>query len=294
MKELNILNHGREPPSSRRDLVNWVKARLKRYNIKLRKRLSQVILVDPRTLLFMARKLNEFIVDKDTVTILEIGAGIGNLTQFISYENKSALIIAVEIDYRFAPILQEIKGVYSNVDIIIGDAVDLLKTMRGIDIVIGNIPYHITSDILLALAQSDISFALLTVQKDVAERIASKPGTKTYGKLSILMQILFEINMVKVLPAKLFIPNPQVSSAIVILKRRRKYDTYIENIEKLTKCLFSYKRKLVSKALEYCLGEELGMKLEMEGEIWRKRVFHLTVEDIMKLASIYVELKKKS
>ncbi|MEM1560815.1 MAG: 16S rRNA (adenine(1518)-N(6)/adenine(1519)-N(6))-dimethyltransferase RsmA [Ignisphaera sp.] len=294
MKELNTLNHGRTLPNSRKELISWMKAKLRKYGIRLRRRLSQIVLIDPKILSFIAKKSSELIPCRDTATILEIGAGIGNLTQFLGSENGNALIIAVEIDHRFAPILQEIKRVYSNVEIVIGDALTLLESIRGIDLVTGNIPYHITSHLLLAIARSDIPFALLTIQKDVAERIVSKPGTKNYGKLSILMQLLFDVEILKVVPPVLFVPHPQVSSSIIVLKRKRLYDRYVETIEELTKCLFSYKRKLVIKAFEYCLGKKLNEKIKVEGSIWRKRVAHLTIEDIMELANIYVKLRTEN
>lgn len=291
MKELNTLNHGRTLPNSRKELISWMRAKLRKHGIRLRRRLSQIILIDPKTLSFIAKKSSELTSCGSTATILEIGAGIGNLTQFLGSENRNALIIAVEIDHRFAPILQEIKRVYNNIEIVIGDALTLLGSIRGIDLVTGNIPYHITSHLLLAIARSDIPFALLTMQKDVAERIVSKPGTKNYGKLSILMQLLFDVEILKAVPPVLFVPHPQVSSSIIVLKRKRLYNRYVETIEELTKCLFSYKRKLVIKAFEYCLGKKLNDKIKVEGSIWRKRVAHLTTEDIMELVNMYVKLR---
>jgi len=271
-----------------------MKAKLRKHGIRLRRRLSQIVLIDPKILSFIAKKSSELTPCRDTATILEIGAGIGNLTQFLGSENGNALIIAVEIDHRFAPILQEIKRVYNNVEIVIGDALTLLESIRGIDLVTGNIPYHITSHLLLAIARSDIPFALLTMQKDVAERIVSKPGTKNYGKLSILIQLLFDVEILKAVPPVLFVPHPQVSSSIIVLRRKRLYDRYVETIEELTKCLFSYKRKLVIKAFEYCLGKKLNEKIRVEGSIWRKRVAHLTIEDIMELVNIYVKLRTEN
>lgn len=294
MKELDTLNLGRDLPGSRRYLIKWIRTKLREHNIKLKSRLSQIVLVDPKTLRLIAKKSSELISDRKPAVIMEIGAGVGNLTQFLGHENRDALIIAVEIDSRFAPILQEVKKIYSNVEVVIGDALSLLTSMKSVDLVAGNIPYHITSQLLIAFAHSNIPSAILTVQRDVAERIISKPGAKNYGKLSILMQIVFDVEMLKVIPPTLFIPSPQVSSAIIILKRKIEYNQYIESIEDLTKCLFSYKRKLASKAFEYCIGEKLDSRMRVEDSVWKKRVVQLTVEDIVKLASIYAELKKRS
>ncbi len=294
MKELAILSPGKDLPYTRRELLKWMKSKLKEYNIRLRKKLSQIMLVDPKILTFIAKKSYELISGKESPIVIEIGAGIGNLTQFLGHENIDALIIAIEIDHRFTPILQEVKKTFNNIEIIIGDALSLLTSMRGIDLVTGNIPYHITSHLLLALAQSSIPLALLTLQKDVAERIISKPGTKNYGKLSILMQMLFDVEVLRVIPSSLFIPSPQVSSAIIILRRKNPYNQYVRIAEELTKCLFSYKRKLVYKAFAYCIDRKLNDKVKVEGDLWRKRVSHLTIEDIVKLADIYVELKKRN
>ncbi|MCS7110770.1 MAG: 16S rRNA (adenine(1518)-N(6)/adenine(1519)-N(6))-dimethyltransferase RsmA [Ignisphaera sp.] len=288
------MNLGKDLPNSRRDLIKWMRIKLKEYNIRLKSRLSQILLTDPKVLRFIAKKASELVSNRRSAVIIEIGAGIGNLTQFLVHENINALIVAVEIDHRFAPILQEIKKTYSNVEVLIGDAIPLLTSMRGVDLAAGNIPYHITSNLLLALAHSSIPCALLTVQKDVAERIVSKPGTKNYGKLSILMQMMFDVDVLRVIPSTLFVPPPRVSSAIIVLKRKNEYNQYVESIEYLTKCLFSYKRKLVSKALTYCLDKKLDNRIEVEGDIWRKRVGQLTVEDLMKLVDMYADLKKRN
>ncbi len=274
-----------------RDLSLWVRERLKLYSIRLKKRLSQVILLNTKTLERMARMLKDLSTIHRFSSVIEIGSGPGTLTLYLAKECNHLYIIAIEIDERFSAILREIQEYFWNVDIIIGDAIQLINVLRS-NVAIGNLPYHITSDILIEIAKR-IDIALITVQKDVSMKIISKPGSKSYGKISILLQLLFDIKYIGSIPSRFFRPRPKVDSAILLLIRKRIYDETIERIEKLTKCLFSYRRKRIYKALRKCIDIEYIDKMlsYMEQNLWGKRVFQLSPRDIEKLVHIYVELK---
>jgi len=276
---------------SQRDLSLWVREKLKLYGIKLKKRLSQVVLLNEKTLEKIARMLKDLSIIHRFSSVIEIGSGPGTLTLYIAKECTNLYIIAIEIDKRFSAILREIQEYFWNVDIIIGDAIQLIDVIRS-NVAIGNLPYHITSDILIEIAKH-IDIALITIQKDVGMKIISKPGSKSYGKISILLQLLFDIKYVGSIPSKFFRPKPKVDSSILLLVRKRMYDKTIERIEEMTKCLFSYRRKHVYKALKRCIDLEYVDKMlsYMEQNLWKKRVFQLSPKDIEKLVHIYVELK---
>ncbi len=284
-------------PDSQRDLSQWVRERLKLYGIKLRKKLSQVILLDTKILRMIAKTLRELSAIHKFNSVIEIGSGPGTLTLYIARECNNIYIIAIEIDKRFSSILRELQEYFWNVDIIIGDAINLIDVLKS-NVAIGNLPYHITSDILIEIAKH-IDIALITIQKDVSMKIVGKPGTKNYGKISILLQLLFDIKYIGTIPARSFRPRPKVDSSILLLVRKRVYDDYIERIENMTKCLFSYRRKRIYKALRRCMDPEYVDKIvsHLEKGLWEKRVSQLSPEDIEKLVHIYAELengRKKS
>jgi 16S rRNA (adenine1518-N6/adenine1519-N6)-dimethyltransferase len=268
--------------SSERNLYKLVKKLLSEEGIKPKKKLSQTFLIDAEELEYLSSILRKTI-DKQQC-IVEIGAGIGNLTTYIASLNNDKIVVALEIDERFASVLRIIQEAFPNVDIVIGDALKIIPSMRGCNVVVGNLPYHITSSLLVAIAKSSFDLALVTVQKEVAERVVAKAGSKNYGKIAIFLQHLFEVTYVKTIPLYKFYPKPRVNSAIVLLKRKKAYDLMSQTLEHLIKCLFSFKRKTADKALKRCLKEfEASEKCRLQ-EIWRKRVYQLTVEELERVA----------
>uniref|UniRef100_A0A7J3N0C9 Ribosomal RNA small subunit methyltransferase A n=1 Tax=Ignisphaera aggregans TaxID=334771 RepID=A0A7J3N0C9_9CREN len=268
---------------SKNELIKWIKHTLKYYGIKLKKKLSQVMLVDPKSY----RKIFDTVAsvnDARNNVVTEIGSGFGTLTASLA-RASNLYIIGIELDKRFAPILREVQESFINVDIVISDARLLLQSIRSIDMVVGNLPYHITSDLLTVIGKIDVRYALVTVQKDVADRLIAQPGTKNYGKISLFTQYLFDVELIEILPPNLFVPPPEVFSAIVLLKRKRTYKEY-SYAESLVKCLFSFKRKNLLKSLKRCLKKNNICSTELSEKIWRKRVFQLAPEDIDILATL--------
>lgn len=277
------------PPTSRANLTVWINRILRRYGIRARKRLSQVFLVEPEVLQFMATKIREALeseVEADRSALIEIGSGVGNLTHYVAAANVESYIIGIEVDARLAPALCGLQRHNPHVDIVVGDALQLINSIRAASFVFGNLPYHITSELLLTIAKSAAKAALITVQKDVAEKLLAAPGTKSYGKLSLIMQYLFEIKYLRTIPPKLFKPSPEVYSSIILLKRRRAFDFAAELVEALSKCLFSYRRKNVIKALNACTNVNVDEAAKLLKDLGGKRVYELTPNDVERIALI--------
>ncbi|MEL9939752.1 MAG: 16S rRNA (adenine(1518)-N(6)/adenine(1519)-N(6))-dimethyltransferase RsmA [Ignisphaera sp.] len=276
--------------SSKQEFKNRVRDILTENAIAIKKKLSQTFLVDPHELKLIAKIVKKESVDKPC--IMEIGSGIGNLTVFLAFENIDKTIISVEYDQRFAKILKELQEDFYNVDVVIGDARQIIASVRGCNVVVGNLPYHITSQLLLSIAKGVFDTVIVTVQKEVAGRIASRPGTRGYGKLTAFLQHMFSVNYIKTIPLNKFYPRPEVHSAVLLLKRKHYYDSFSEVFEDIVKCLFFYRRKVVAKALSRCIDKEIDEKIEGLEEIWRKRVYQLSVEELEKIAHIFAKLKR--
>lgn len=277
---------------SRKELIRWIKISLSRYGIKLKKKLSQVMMVEPRAFKRLFEAVTALVKDIEKPIIIEIGTGLGTLTSALG-KIANSYIISIELDSRFAPLLKELQEMYQNIDIVISDARKMLSSVRSSHLVVGNLPYHITSDLVLEIGKSNILYAIITVQKDVAERFIANPGSKNYGKISLFVQYLFNVEILDILPPSYFVPSPEVFSAIILMKRKRAYSEYL-GIEDIVKCMFSFRRKHVLKSFKKCLNLELSsLKIDESDEVWRKRVDQLAPEDIEKLVTILknVELR---
>ncbi len=265
-----------------KDLFNYMKV----LGIRPKKRLSQVLLVDKRFL----RKIAKIVYDEVSSyrPILELGAGPGNLTMYLLSEGLD--VIAIEIDYRFAPLLNMIKKEFGCLEVAIADALSVLEWPNIPRVVVGNLPYHISSDLLIAIARSKIEKAVVTLQKEVAERIVAKPGTDAYGRLSVIMQTIFKARIALYIPNKAFKPVPEVSSATVVLERIRAYDNVVHVLETVTRCLFSYRNKLAHKALRKCFPKTLEAMHDWIKKLERVRVYEMHPEDFLEIARMCVEV----
>jgi len=275
---------------SRHDFIEWLKKVLSEKGVKIKKRLSQTFLIDLNELKYIATTIKNEAVN--TPCIIEIGAGIGNLSIFLALENSDKVVVSIEIDKQFTDFLKELQDDFPNIDFIIGDAKLILNSIRDCNAVVGNLPYHITSQLLVTIAKGNADIALVTVQKEVAERIISKPGSRNYGKLTVFLQHLFHVKYLKTISLNKFYPKPEVHSAVVILKRKRVYDDFSKLFENVVKCLFSFRRKVISKALTKCLDGNVVEYFNGLKEVWGKRVYQLSVEELEKI--VYTLAKQKS
>ena len=196
-------------------------------------------------------------VDK-TAGVLEIGPGIGPLTQQLCLRAKK--VVAVELDERLEPILEKTVGEFDNLDIIWNDIMklDVPALVEGEfgglrPMACANLPYYITSPILTALLEADcFDSVTVMVQKEVAQRIAAQPGSADYSAFTVFCQYYAEPNLLFDVPAHCFMPQPKVTSAVIQLKvrKQRNWDVLDEDIFfRTVRASFAMRRKKLSNGL---------------------------------------------
>ena len=194
----------------------------------------------------------------ETAGVLEIGPGIGPLTQQLCL--RAGKVCAVEVDERLKPILDVTVGNFSNLEILWGDVLKqdipaLVKEKFGTlrPMACANLPYYITTPILSALLEADCFDAVtVMVQKEVAQRIAAAPGTGDYGAFSVFCQYYTEPELLFDVPPSCFLPQPKVTSAVVTLRRRaeRPWDVADQDIFfRVVRSSFAMRRKKLSNGL---------------------------------------------
>ena len=192
------------------------------------------------------------------VGVLEIGPGIGPLTQQLAL--RAGKVCAVELDERLKPILQLTVGDFPNLEIIWGDVLKqdikalVAEKFAGLrPMACANLPYYITSPILSALLEADCFDAVtVMVQKEVAQRIAAKPGSAEYSAFTVFCQYYAEPELLFDVPAHCFLPQPKVTSAVVTLRVRKERNWQIDNEDiffRTVKASFAMRRKKLSNGL---------------------------------------------
>lgn len=256
---------------------------LQKYNFNFQKKFGQNFLIDTRVL---DRIIEASEITKDDC-VLEIGPGIGTMTQYLAESARE--VIAVEIDKALIPILGDTLKDYSNVTIINEDIlkVDINKIVEernnGKPIkVVANLPYYITTPIIMGLFESHVPLKSITVmvQKEVADRMQVGPGTKDYGALSLAVQYYAKPEVVANVPPNCFIPRPNVGSAVIRLTRYENPPVKAEDehlMFSLIRASFNQRRKtLINGLMNGGLGlskekiqtvlEEMQLPLTIRGE----------------------------
>ncbi len=228
---------------------------LDKYNFSFQKRFGQNFLIDAHILDKIVSGAG--VTGEDTV--LEIGPGIGTMTQYLC--ERAGKVIAVEIDKALIPILNDTLSTYDNVTIINDDIlrVDIAKLVReqnnGRPIkVVANLPYYITTPIIMGLFEAHVPLESITimVQKEVAERMQVGPGTKDYGALSLAVQYYAKPEIIAYVSPECFIPKPNVGSAVIKLHRYEKPPVDIVNEDfmfRVIRAAFNQRRKTLSNAI---------------------------------------------
>ena len=194
----------------------------------------------------------------ETAGVLEIGPGIGPLTQQLCL--RAGKVCAVEVDERLAPILQKTVGAFDNLEIVWGDVLKLdipalvSEKFPGLrPMACANIPYYITTPILSALLEADcFQSVTVMVQKEVAQRIAAAPGTADYGAFSVFCQYYTEPRLLFDVPASCFLPQPKVTSAVIQLTRRAEKPWAVDDetvFFRAVRSSFAMRRKKLSNGL---------------------------------------------
>ena len=246
------------------------KAVLERHGFTFKKSFGQNFLTDTNIL----QKIVDTAEVDDQVNVIEIGPGIGALTEFLA--ERAAEVMAFEIDYRLVPILADTLRDFDNVTVVNEDIlkVDLaqhIQNFKNPDLpikVVANLPYYITTPILMHLIESGIPFSefVVMMQKEVADRISAQPNTKAYGSLSIAVQYYMTAKVAFIVPRTVFVPAPNVDSAILKMVRRPEPAVAVEDENfffKVSKASFTYRRKTLWNNLTGYFGktEEIKDKL---------------------------------
>ena len=246
------------------------KAVLERHGFTFKKSFGQNFLTDTNIL----QKIVDTAEIDDQVNVIEIGPGIGALTEFLA--ERAAEVMAFEIDHRLVPILADTLRDFDNVTVVNEDIlkVDLaqhIQNFKNPDLpikVVANLPYYITTPILMHLIESGIPFSefVVMMQKEVADRISAQPNTKAYGSLSIAVQYYMTAKVAFIVPRTVFVPAPNVDSAILKMVRRPEPAVAVEDESfffKVSKASFTHRRKTLWNNLTGYFGktEEIKDKL---------------------------------
>lgn len=229
---------------------------LQKYNFAFQKRYGQNFLIDTHVLEKIIREAG---ITKDDM-VLEVGPGIGTMTQYLCENARK--VIAVEIDKNLIPILeQDTLASYDNVRVINEDIlkVDICQLVeeenQGKPIkVVANLPYYITTPIIMGLFESHVPIESITimVQKEVADRMQEKPGTKEYGALSLAVQYYAKPEIVAIVPPNCFMPRPNVSSAVIRLTRHEETPVDVGNEKQMFRIIraaFNQRRKTLQNSV---------------------------------------------
>ena len=269
---------------------------LNRFKLRADKKLGQNFLIDEN----VVHQIVEAAELSEADTVLEVGPGIGTLTQGLA-ESK-AKVVAVELDTRLLPVLATTLDGYDNVRVVHGDIlkVNIMEEVGAPEFkVCANLPYYITTPIIFALLEKRLPMERLVamVQKEVAERMAAQPGGKEYGALSVAIQYYTEPEIAFIVPPTSFIPAPAVDSAVIVCKRRAKPPVEVCDealFFRVVKAAFSLRRKMLSNSLKNMgiKGEQVAKWLELAGVDGKRRAETLSLEDFAKLTNSFNEAVK--
>jgi len=278
------------------NVMTSIKRELLEYGLFPKKRLGQHFLVDRNILNKVIRTAQ---VEKGDM-VLEVGPGLGEMTLALAQHAKK--VIAIEIDSKLAVILKQKVEDFSNVEVVQKDILkmDFSSFLRkeGHPIkVVANLPYKISTPLLFHFMESKEFFSTLTLmlQREVAERMVASPGSKTYGPLSIFIQLFSNISICFYIKPSAFFPPPKVESAVVHMSFRKKPVVNLEDEEwfkKVVKGCFGYRRKTLMNALKHSglpLPQSIESRMQKIGIDPRKRPETLTIQDLVHLAEALKE-----
>lgn len=271
---------------------------LEKHGFSFKKSLGQNFLIDPNVL--------ENIVSHagltEKVGVIEIGPGIGALTEPIA--RRAGKVVAYEIDGRLLPVLEDTLSPYDNVKVIHQDVLEadleemIQQEFSGYDeiVVVANLPYYVTTPIIMKflLERIPITGMVIMMQKEVADRITANPSTKAYGSLSIAIQYYMDASVAMIVPKTVFIPQPNIESAVLKLTRKDKLPAEVKDEEflfKVSKGSFVQRRKTILNNLQTSLPDGKAKKdlliagLEKAGIDPRRRGETLTIEEFANLSN---------
>ena len=250
------------------------RAVLERHGFTFKKSFGQNFLTDTNIL----QKIVDTAEIDENVNVIEIGPGIGALTEFLA--ENAAEVMAFEIDERLIPILADTLRDFENVkiineDILKSDLQARIKEFTNPELpikVVANLPYYITTPILMRLIESGISFSefVVMMQREVADRISAQPNSESYGSLSIAVQYYMTAKVAFIVPRAVFVPAPNVDSAILKMTRRDKPAVEVEDESfffKVSKVSFTHRRKTLWNNLTSYFGKTDEVKTKLEAAL---------------------------
>ena len=236
--------------------------------------------------------------------VIEIGPGLGVLTSALA--SRAAFVTAVEIDGRLIPVLEETLKDYGNVrvinrDILNTDIGQLVEESRSEGLfsgkvhIVGNLPYYITTPIIMKLLEDNVPADSITVmmQKEVADRIRSAPGSRTYGAISAAVQYYCRVSKITDVPKEAFVPRPKVESTVLRLEPLKDEKPQVKDENMYLRCVkagFAQRRKTLLNSLSSAGGidkETVKMRLEAAGIDPGRRAETLTVEEFARMADSF-------
>ena len=276
---------------------------LQKYKFNFQKKFGQNFLIDTHVLDKIIASAD---VNKEDC-VLEIGPGIGTMTQYLAENAKK--VIAVEIDKALIPILEDTLKEYDNVRVINEDILKVnIKELAELENngkpikVVANLPYYITTPIIMGLFESKVPIQSITVmvQKEVADRMQVGPGTKDYGALSLAVQYYAKPEIVANVPPNCFMPRPNVGSAVIRLTRHETQPVQVEDEKlmfRLIRASFNQRRKTLVNGLKNSpelqfTKEEITQVLEEMGLPETVRGETLTLEQFGKLSDLLLHVKE--
>lgn len=282
-------------PSATKEIIN-------KYSFAFQKKFGQNFLIDSNVLESIIRGAE---ITKDDF-VLEIGPGIGTMTQYLCEAARQ--VVAVEIDKMLIPILEDTLSEYDNVEVINQDVLKVdIKSLaeeknNGKPIkVVANLPYYITTPIIMGLFESGVPIDSITimVQKEVADRMQTGPGSKDYGALSLAVQYYATAKVILNVSAICFMPRPNVDSAVIKLTRHKEPTVNVADEKlmfKIIRASFNQRRKTLVNGLknspELSFSKEQIVKaIEKIGKPETIRGEALTLEEFAELANAFTELK---
>ncbi len=270
---------------------------LKKYGFSFKKSLGQNFLIDPNILRNIVSHANL----TENSGAIEVGPGIGALTEHLARAAKK--VVSFEIDQRLLPVLEDTLSPYDNVKIVHSDILKadvpavIAEEMPGIKdiMVVANLPYYVTTPILMKLLNDRLPIRgfVVMMQKEVADRITAKPGTKAYGSLSIAIQYYCTAEIAMVVPKTVFMPQPNVDSAVIRLIRHEKPPVEVINEDflfEVSRASFAQRRKTILNNLQNSLPNGKQKKdliigaLEQVGVDPTRRGETLSIEEFGRLA----------
>jgi 16S rRNA (adenine1518-N6/adenine1519-N6)-dimethyltransferase len=276
---------------------------LDKYGFSFKKSLGQNFLIDTNIL----NKIVDFSEVSETTAAIEIGPGIGALTEQVA--KRAGKVIAFEIDQRLLPILEDTLSPYDNVkvihqDILKADVENLIRDeIKGFEEVkvVANLPYYVTTPIIMKLLTEGLPLNNITVmlQKEVADRMAAKPSTKAYGSLSIAVQYYTKAETVMIVPKTVFVPQPNVDSAVIRLTVREEPAVKVKDENfffEVVRASFGQRRKTIMNNLTSHLPEGKVKKAQIETALDqasidpKRRGETLSIEEFGKLSDALLEI----